>query len=86
VTASAGIGRVIEEICGILASISAATEEQSAATRDTSLRVARVSELAALRRGRDHHSRRRRSRGRGRRRAPHRRRLLPGERPPALKA
>jgi hypothetical protein len=32
---------------GILASISAATEEQSAATRDTSLRVARVSELAA---------------------------------------
>ncbi len=47
VTAIAGIGRVIEEIRGILASISAATEEQSAATRDTSVRIARVSELAA---------------------------------------
>ena len=47
VTAIAGIGGVIEEIRGILASISAATEEQSAATRDTSLRIARVSELAA---------------------------------------
>lgn len=47
VNAIAGIGRVVEEIRGILASISAATEEQAAATRDTSHRVARVSELAA---------------------------------------
>ncbi len=47
VTAIAGIGRVIEEIRGILASISAPTEEQSADTRDTSVRIARVSELAA---------------------------------------
>lgn len=47
VNAIAGIGRVVEEIRGILASISAATEEQATATRDTSHRVARVSELAA---------------------------------------
>ena len=45
VTAIAGIGRVIEEI-GILATISAAVEEQSAATRDASSRIAHVSDLA----------------------------------------
>jgi len=42
----AGIGRVIEEIRGILATISAAVEEQSAATRDASSRIAHVSDLA----------------------------------------
>jgi methyl-accepting chemotaxis protein len=46
VTAIAGIGRVIEEIRGILATISAAVEEQSAATRDASSRIAHVSDLA----------------------------------------
>jgi methyl-accepting chemotaxis protein len=42
----AGIGRTIEEVRGILGTISVAVDEQSAATREASGRIAHVSELA----------------------------------------
>ena len=47
VSTIAGIGQIIEEIRGILATISAAVEQQSAATRDASGRLAHLSDLAA---------------------------------------